>query len=321
MTCFHPLRGLFYIDKATGERKFTCKSKEMRKVKASRSEFDLDRKQYIPCGQCIGCRLSKSREWALRCVCELSKHNGQASFLTLTFDNLYLPPDRSVNRKFIQRWFKKFRERIRYKFGKEIRFYACGEYGSKLGRPHYHAIIFGFDFPDKKLWSKKNGQLLYVSEFLAKAWHYGFHTIGQVTYDSCQYVAQYVAKKFTNSDPFKTWKHYGDREPEFHHMSRMPGLGAEWFASFFKDVYPHDEFVYHGKTMKPPKYFDYLLEKHHPEIFYEVKRVREENYLNSDMALLTEAELFQELRRKEEYLKQVFKRHHRYLDEGELSNA
>lgn len=320
MTCFHPLKGIYYLDKSTGERKFTCKSKEKRYVRANHYDYQLDKEQYIPCGQCLGCRLSKSREWAIRCVCELTRHS-VASFVTLTFDPLYLPKNRSVSKDFIRKWFKKFRESVRDTFGKRIRFYCCGEYGSKLGRPHYHAIIFGFDFPDKTLWGRKNGQLLYVSEYLKKRWIYGFHTIGQVTMDSCQYVAQYVAKKFTNKDPFLVDKYYNKREPEFHHMSRRPGIGGDWFEEFFADVYPNDRIVHQGKTMKPPKYFDYLLEKLHPEIFCEVKRIREENYAKSDMALLPEKELFKELKRKEEYLHNLFKKHHRYLDEGDLANA
>ena len=43
----------------------------------------------IPCGQCLGCRLERSRQWATRCIHEASlwSHN---CFLTLTFDDGHL---------------------------------------------------------------------------------------------------------------------------------------------------------------------------------------------------------------------------------------
>ena len=59
----------------------------------------------------------------------------------------------------IVRWiilsFKKFMKRLRKRFkGKRIRFYMCGEYGEQFDRPHFHACIFGVDFPDKVLFLK-----------------------------------------------------------------------------------------------------------------------------------------------------------------------
>ena len=38
----------------------------------------------VPCGQCIGCRLERSRQWAIRCVHEASLHEAN-SFITLTY--------------------------------------------------------------------------------------------------------------------------------------------------------------------------------------------------------------------------------------------
>jgi hypothetical protein len=45
-------------------------------------------------------------------------------------------------------------------WGGKIRFFHCGEYGDKTRRPHYHALIFGYGFPDKKIFKKqKSGDL------------------------------------------------------------------------------------------------------------------------------------------------------------------
>jgi hypothetical protein len=49
----------------------------------------------IPCGQCIGCRLEYSRQWAMRCHHEASLHIFN-SFITLTYDPEHLPQDGSL---------------------------------------------------------------------------------------------------------------------------------------------------------------------------------------------------------------------------------
>ena len=90
----------------------------------------------LPCGQCIGCRLARSSMWATRCVHEAQLHK-QNCFITLTYndDNLPYPPT-SI------RPLQLFMKRLRKRFGAGIRFYACGEYGEKFGRPHYHACLW-----------------------------------------------------------------------------------------------------------------------------------------------------------------------------------
>lgn len=318
MTCFYPVDAWRFYDTKSQTTTYTRKYSEFLRMQKNPS-FVLLEKEKGSCGQCSGCRVEYTRQWAMRCVAEMG-NSMKAVFLTLTFDPFHLPSNNSISKEFIKTWLKNLRERIRYHYNETIRFYCCGEYGEKKGRPHYHAIIFGFDFPDKQLWSKKKGQLLYISKFLQDAWFFGWHTIGQVTMESCQYVAQYVLKKFTSKDDRKVKEHYGDREPEFHHMSRMPGIGAEFFNDFWNDMYPKDKFTFKGKQLRPPSYFDYLLKKNHPELYEQVKEARKEKFFESTWGKLSDDELEKELRRKEKYLHQAFKRHHRYLEE-ELANA
>ncbi len=185
MACFGPLKGW-------PSKKLTPSGK--RQVVFNISQAYTDRPVNIPCGQCIGCRLDKSKQWAIRCVHEASLYDNN-SFITLTYNTEHLPEDRSLE----VRVFQLFMKRLRKRFGTKIRFYACGEYGDQNGRPHYHACLFNHDFQDKKLWKRgKDPSLdLYRSADLEKLWPYGYSSIGEVTFQSAAYVARYIMKKIT----------------------------------------------------------------------------------------------------------------------------
>ncbi len=193
----------------------------------------------IPCGKCIGCRLAHSRQWAVRCVHEASLHDRNC-FLTLTFDDAHLPASGSVSVRDVQLFLKRLRKALSYQNIK-IRFFACGEYGDKNQRPHYHLIIFNYDFSDdRQLLRQTPYGSLYISDFLFSLWPYGFHTIGNVTFKSCAYVARYVTKKVYGKD---APAHYQGRTPEFITMSRKPGIAHDWIVKYYADVYNYDRVV------------------------------------------------------------------------------
>ena len=130
----------------------------------------------IPCGQCIGCRLERSRVWAMRCVHESQLHEDN-SFVTLTYDSSR-PCSLGRDYTLVPDDFVKFMKRLRKEFsGEKIRFFHCGEYGSLNMRPHHHAILFGLRFPDCKLWSRNHGQSIYRSAILERLWPYGFNIL------------------------------------------------------------------------------------------------------------------------------------------------
>lgn len=212
----------------------------------------------VPCGRCIGCRLDRSRDWATRLHHEASLHPHN-SFLTLTFSDDQLPNSFSVSTEDTQ----KFMKRLRKKVGK-VRYFACGEYGAAPNyRPHYHLLVFGYDFPDKYLWRKSpTGHLLYRSEMLEKLWPFGHSEIGSVTYESAGYVARYLTKKI--SGPIAQ-EHYSrvhpmtgevvQVKPEFICMSTKPGIGAHWYEQFAGDAFPSDFLIINGKKVPVPRYY------------------------------------------------------------------
>lgn len=140
--------------------------------------------------------MDRAKAWAIRCTHEASLHPFNC-YLTLTYSDDKLPPDGSLNYRDFQLFMKRFRKMFP---NDTIRFYMCGEYGDKTERPHYHALIFGFDFPDKTLLKVSRGNSLFVSKTLDSLWGLGHCFIGAVSFQSAAYVARYVMKKQTGKN-------------------------------------------------------------------------------------------------------------------------
>lgn len=231
----------------------------------------------IACGQCIGCRLERSRRWAIRCVHEASLHEKNC-FITLTYRDECMP---ELGTLVLDDW-QRFMKRLRKEFGAGIRFFHCGEYGEKYKRPHYHACLFNFDFDDRVLWSRRNGFALYTSETLSRLWPSGFSTVGDVTFQSAAYVARYITKKITGRNAIgaydiideSTGEVLGEYKAEYVTMSRRPGIGRAWLERNYKEVYPSDFIVINGKKMKPPPFYDHSFEITHPDEMAKVKAKR-----------------------------------------------
>lgn len=235
----------------------------------------------LPCGQCVGCKLERSRQWAVRCMHEKQMHE-ESVYITLTLDDYNLArlmPDASL----VYRPFQLFIKRLRRKYsGKKIRFYMCGEYGERLQRPHYHAILFGIDFKDKSAWQRNDqGDQLYRSSSLEQLWPYGHVTLGDVTFKSAAYVARYIIKKINGQ---LAQSHYTvtdletgeikQKKAEFTHMSLRPGIGATWLQKFLSDVYPHGKVVVNAKQAGAPKYYDRKYKEWNPDAFRELQEQR-----------------------------------------------
>lgn len=259
MTCYHPITAYqhrYRRNPDTGKHVIDFKGGSFREWE----EITL------PCGRCIGCRLEKSREWAVRCVHEALLYDSNC-FITLTFNDANLDSNGSL----VKRDFVLFMKRLRKKYGTGIRFFHCGEYGSKLGRPHHHAILFNFDFPDKELWRLSNGYPLYRSASLESLWPFGYSTIGACTFETAAYVARYVVKKVSGD---LAAEHYNGKVPEYVTMSRMPGIGHDWLLKN-PEIYNYDEVVIrNGIKCRPPAYYDKIFGELAPEFLEDLKEKR-----------------------------------------------
>lgn len=233
MPCYHPLQG---YRTPGGQLAF-----------AKRNGYS-DLPVTVACGQCVGCRLERSRQWAIRIMHEASLYPDNV-FLTLTYSDPELPPNGSL----VLEHHQKFMKRLRKNLGRKVRFYACGEYGETTHRPHYHYILFNLDFEDKKfLKQTENGHNIYTSEFLDRTWSHGDCYIGSVTFESAAYCGRYVMKKLTGSRKSE----YGDLLPEAQWFSRNPGVGAPWLSKYKTDVYPNDFCIVNGSKVRVPTYYD-----------------------------------------------------------------
>lgn len=107
----------------------------------------------VPCGCCVACRINDTTDWTIRSVFELHSHE-TASFVTLTYNEENYPKNGSVSKMFLQEFYDELQHKYKYRTGKTLRFFSCGEYGDHTHRAHYHGIIYGLnpDPFDKKIW-------------------------------------------------------------------------------------------------------------------------------------------------------------------------
>lgn len=66
----------------------------------------------LPCGQCIGCRLEYSRQWAIRCLDEAQMHENNC-FVTLTMsEGAVVDNGRSLDVSLFQKFMKRLRKEV-----------------------------------------------------------------------------------------------------------------------------------------------------------------------------------------------------------------
>jgi len=293
MPCYKPLQGFKRMD--NGGLTF---------VKAESSGVKME----VACGQCLGCRLDRSREWASRMIHEAAMHKDNC-FLTLTYDDEHVPQLYTGGPgTLIPKHFTDFMKRLRWHCKNDrIRYYMCGEYGDETRRPHYHACLFGIDFADKIMIGANNdGEPWYSSPSIERIWDKGFNTLGALTWESAAYVSRYIMKKRTGKqaeDHYLRCDDYGVAywlEPEYNSMSRgyrckehrdlerrpddcdkcTGGIGADWYAKYKNDVFPSDEMPLPNGVRRGgvPRFYEEILQAEDPDTYEAVKESRKKYY-------------------------------------------
>lgn len=253
MSCYHPLRAYRKAggyDPSTGKWPLTFK----------KSEGWLETAIDVPCGKCAGCKMDYARSWALRVMHEAKQYDKNCC-ITLTYDDEHLPKDGELDKREMQNWLKILRNNIG-----SFRYFGCGEYGKQGDRPHYHIILFGFDWPDKQSITKHLGSVQYESKWLRDIWHRGHISVGNVDFRTAAYIARYCFKKIGGDSKHK--------QPEYLLMSNRPGIGSAWFDEFQQDLVSAGACIMSSGKYKIPKYYDTKMEKVNPDGLAKLRKSR-----------------------------------------------
>lgn len=206
----------------------------------------------FPCGRCRACRMNKQSEKQLRIMHEGESYNDKV-FVTLTYAPDFLPgKDKwltgTLVKSDLQDFFKRFRRRLE---PDQVRYFAGGEYGDKLGRAHYHVIFFGVSMDDQRVFR----DLKYVPSKKiwycdCPAWTLGHVSVAPVNEARAAYVAKYTLKKMSGE---KSKEYYDGREPEFCLTSR--GLGKEWCLAHLDRLVSENCVSVRGSKRPLPRYY------------------------------------------------------------------
>lgn len=289
MTCYHPIKA-FIVEDNGHEKKYHFEPCTTERIVYKGQA--ISKHIMIPCGKCIGCQCDRSREWANRIMLEL-KYCEKACFITLTYNDDYVPTSeyvtddgeilesKTLRKEQLQKFFKRLRKQIA---PTKVRYFACGEYGSQHQRPHYHVILFGYDFPDKEIMATtKEGYIQWRSPLLERIWtdpvtheSLGYSMICEVNWNTAAYVSRYCLKK--SDRKHNIYYQAFNVEPEFLTMSRRPGIGRQYYDEHKEELYITQKITLAnnngGFTASLPKYYDRLYESEHPDEMKEIKERR-----------------------------------------------
>lgn len=273
---------------------------------------------YVPCGHCDACNHTKLVSYVQRCQFAMEETQRPAWFVTLTFNREHLPDyiyDFMEDREYSPEEYTKYRKRLlqlfkkRFKrninkiwsylndgkecphdYARDIKFIVTSEHG-KLGRPHFHVIIFGVPFftnfePEndyivrllcRYCWrvpKRNNNGLFDTFEYFAQnypkvlrtpedydALSYGFVSASQVSSSKVvNYVMKYSFKEQLDKD------RQSKALPDFKLVSQ--NLGLQWLKARAEQLADSDgkfEYMSHFDTsVKKINLSGYYLKKLFP---------------------------------------------------------
>lgn len=235
----------------------------------------------LPCGVCFGCRCDNSRMWSLRMMHEHRYHDHNY-FLTLTYSDENLPPGAVLQYRDLQKFWKSARH-VFQDPQSPFKYFACGEYGDKSLRPHYHAAVFDFRIPDLRPYKRVGGGWYFLSDALRKCWGHGHVIVADLSWQSAAYIARYVTKKMHGANV----RDRGTFDPVTGEVDLFPverafqsnGLGKPFYEEFADQIWEKDACLFNGKYLiKPPRYYLKLLADSDPDAALAIKERRQADH-------------------------------------------
>lgn len=241
---------------------------------------------FIQCGQCIECKSKKALEWSLRLLAEYETNKGHCYFITLTYDDEHLQ-----SKHLISKDLHRFIDNL-HKHNYKFKYYACGEYGAKSLRPHFHLILWLNKPIDDLI---KYDDRLYTSDIINNIWvNRGQVKIGLVDIGAIMYVAGYVDKKLTKTENLAL-------VPEFQRFSK--GLGLDYFNLHCKEMLKDDKIYFNGKAYGLPRYYSKLLKSLYPADFEKLRKERyNANFEEFNFSCKSEHKLYKSQKQREKFL-------------------
>lgn len=187
----------------------------------------------------------------------------------------------TICRRDIQLFMKRLRKYFKENYGHEgIRVMYAGEYGETNGLPHYHIILYNTPFPSNTFHTPKlkyGKYYYYQNTILQECWPLGFSDISEASWNNIAYTARYITKKLNGTELLWVYAQTG-HEKEFYGCSNKPGIGYKYYEAHKEDIYDQDQVLVKNLKgshwVKPPKYFDTLLERENPEKWEEIQEKR-----------------------------------------------
>lgn len=295
LPCYHPLKAFARTNPETHKKEIAFPMGKSATYMYKNGKL-FSEELALPCGQCVGCRLEYSRQWAMRCSLEAQNYTHNY-FVTLTYDDEFVPLnehckvdkdtgeviDQSLSMTLNPEHLKEFMKRLRSRFRDQfdftgIRFFACGEYGPLNRRPHYHIILFNCPIPDLVFAKYANGFTYYRSALIKDVWKKGFVLVTDFSFDTAAYVARYMLKKHKGFD--RDYYEKNGIYPEFTRSSRRPGIGFDYLDKNAEKIYHFDEVIIPNRDsplrVKPPRYYDRLFDIDNPDQMADIKDRRKE---------------------------------------------
>lgn len=324
MACYSPKTAIYIPELRKLSFNWTPDSKAYKEAEGIIKRPDGAYWVKIPCRKCIGCRLDYSREWATRIAleCKKSDHNW---FLTLTYNDKNVPWGETVNMETgeittnmtlkpedLTGFLKKLRRHWEYHYGHQgIKFFACGEYGDKTQRPHYHLALMNMPIKEENLKhyaNNKQGDEIMTLQEIEDIWGKGFAPIGELNWQSAAYIARYITKKQIGKEAKKWYESQGLKEP-FIRVSRNPGIamvpkdGANEIEKILTQDCVNIATKNGVKAMRTPKIYDMMYSAMEPD---QMSLIKEKRRHNAEQA--TQVKLSQTTLNESAYLKQAGER-------------
>lgn len=224
--------------------------------------------QRIACGQCIGCLLRRSRDWAVRCTHQsMMVPRDSCHFVTLTYSDENLPRHPVTGMPtFEADAVSAFMKRLRTNTGiSGVKFFACREYGERTLRPHYHVCLFGLPLDDYRYYKRsRDGFTLFNSDVISKSWQYRGHAVvAPSTFNTVSYTARYTTKKIGSAlKPID--RHYAtdlltgecfEHLPERTYSSNRSGIGLSFFDKHHENLFALGATIIGNKRYPLPAYY------------------------------------------------------------------